>query len=229
MSGGIDVVRIGMGPSPMLYFATHHLDVDGGIQVTGSHNPSDYNGFKMLLKGGSVFGEAIQDLGKRCAEGRWNEGEGSVRDEDISEAYVDRLVEGFSGRRLSGGLGRRQRRRRADPRAADRTPARRASRHLHRGRRHFPQPPPGPDGRSEPRGPEETGRRQGPRLRNRLRRRRRPHRRGRRQRPGHLGRPAAADPLGPGPRRPSPARPSSPTSRPARCCSTASPRSAASR
>jgi hypothetical protein len=51
--GGIDVVLTGMGPSPMLYFATHYLDVDGGIQVTGSHNPADYNGFKLLLKGRS--------------------------------------------------------------------------------------------------------------------------------------------------------------------------------
>jgi phosphomannomutase len=96
-SGGLDVVRVGQGPSPMLYFATHHLDVDGGIQVTGSHNPADYNGFKMLLNGGSVFGSAIQDLGRRCAEGRWNEGQGSVTDEDVSGAYVDRLLEGFSG------------------------------------------------------------------------------------------------------------------------------------
>src|SRR6476619_6311854 len=49
--GGIDVMQTGMGPSPMLYFATHHLDVDGGIQVTGSHNPADYNGFTLLSKG----------------------------------------------------------------------------------------------------------------------------------------------------------------------------------
>src|SRR5205823_4547925 len=54
--GGVDVMLIGMGPSPMLYFATHFLDVDGGIQVTGSHNPADYNGFKLLLNGRSVFG-----------------------------------------------------------------------------------------------------------------------------------------------------------------------------
>ena len=97
-SGGIDVVRIGMGPSPMLYFATHHLDVDGGIQVTGSHNPADYNGFKMLLNGGSVFGAGIQDLGKRSAEGRWSDGEGSVADEDVSGAYVDRLLHDFGGK-----------------------------------------------------------------------------------------------------------------------------------
>ena len=95
--GGLDVVRVGMGPSPMLYFATYHLGVDGGIQVTGSHNPSDYNGFKMLLKGGSVFGEAIQALGRRCAAGEWSEGSGSVEEADVSQAYVDRLVEDFQG------------------------------------------------------------------------------------------------------------------------------------
>ncbi|MEO7655529.1 MAG: phosphomannomutase/phosphoglucomutase, partial [Sphingomicrobium sp.] len=95
--GGIDVVRIGMGPSPMLYFATYHLDVDGGIQITGSHNPGNYNGFKMLLGGSSVFGEAIQELGQRSAEGRWSEGGGSIEEADVCAAYADRLVEGFSG------------------------------------------------------------------------------------------------------------------------------------
>ena len=69
--GGITAVLIGQGPSPMLYFSTYHLDVDGGIQVTGSHNPADYNGFKMLLKGRSVFGQEIQALGKRSAGGHW--------------------------------------------------------------------------------------------------------------------------------------------------------------
>ncbi len=96
--GGIDVVQTGMGPSPMLYFATHYLDVDGGIQVTGSHNPADYNGFKMLLKGRSVFGEEIQALGHRAARGDWTSGHGTVEEVDIREAYVDRLLEGFSGK-----------------------------------------------------------------------------------------------------------------------------------
>jgi phosphomannomutase len=95
--GGLDVIRTGMGPSPMLYFATYHLDVDGGIQVTGSHNPADYNGFKLLLKGRSVFGEEIQALGRRCAAGDWSEGRGQVEEIDIAEAYVDRLVEDFRG------------------------------------------------------------------------------------------------------------------------------------
>jgi phosphomannomutase len=95
--GGVDVMQIGMGPSPMLYFATHYLDVDGGIQVTGSHNPADYNGFKLLLKGRSVFGEEIQDIGRRALSGHWSEGSGTVEEVDIREAYADRLLQDFSG------------------------------------------------------------------------------------------------------------------------------------
>ena len=96
--GGIDVILAGQGPSPMLYFTTHYLDVDGGIQVTGSHNPADYNGFKLLLKGRSVFGQEIQALGRRSASGHWTEGSGTTEEGDIREAYVDRLLEGFSGK-----------------------------------------------------------------------------------------------------------------------------------
>jgi phosphomannomutase len=96
--GGIDVVLIGMGPSPMLYFATHYLDVDGGIQVTGSHNPANYNGFKLLLKGRSVFGQEIQALGRRSSSGHWSEGNGTTEEVDIREAYANRLLEGFSGK-----------------------------------------------------------------------------------------------------------------------------------
>ena len=96
-ASGLDVVRIGMGPSPMLYFAAATLPVEGGIQVTGSHNPADYNGFKMLLNGRSVFGAEIQALGRRALAAEWVEGTGSVRNADIEDAYVDRLVEGFDG------------------------------------------------------------------------------------------------------------------------------------
>jgi phosphomannomutase len=96
--GGIDVVQIGMGPSPMLYFATYYLDVDGGMQVTGSHNPADYNGFRLLLKGRSVFGSEIQGIGRRSAAGDWTDGNGTVEDIDIREAYANRLLEGFSGK-----------------------------------------------------------------------------------------------------------------------------------
>ena len=96
-ASGLDVVRIGMGPSPMLYFAAATLPVQGGIQVTGSHNPADYNGFKMLLNGRSVFGEEIQALGRRARAADWVEGHGTVSNTDVEDAYVDRLVEGFDG------------------------------------------------------------------------------------------------------------------------------------
>lgn len=98
IEGGLSVVKIGLGPSPLLYFAVETLDVQGGIQVTGSHNPSDYNGFKLLLNGRSVFGPEIQDLGRRAAEGDWSSGQGDIEEVDITGAYVDALVRNFDGK-----------------------------------------------------------------------------------------------------------------------------------
>jgi phosphomannomutase len=98
MECGLEVVRIGVAASPMLYYATHVLDVQGGVQVTGSHNPPEYNGFKMLLNGRSVFGDEIQELGRRSAAGAWSEGNGMSEPADILDSYVDRLVHDFRGR-----------------------------------------------------------------------------------------------------------------------------------
>ena len=92
-ASGVDVVRIGRGPTPMLYFATHHLPTDAGVMVTGSHNPPDYNGFKMTLGEGSVYGEAIQELGRIAEKGEWAEGQGEVSDEPVFDAYVERLMQ----------------------------------------------------------------------------------------------------------------------------------------
>jgi phosphomannomutase len=89
---GIDVVRIGMGPTPMLYFAEAVLDdVDGGIEITGSHNPANYNGFKMVFQSRPFFGADIQLLGSMAAAGDWDEGSGSFESHDILNQYVDRL------------------------------------------------------------------------------------------------------------------------------------------
>ena len=96
-ASGVDVVRIGLGPTPMLYYAEAVLEVDGGIQITGSHNPAEYNGFKMVLQHGSFFGEDIQDLALLAATGDWETGSGTVSDYDIVDTYVARLVEGFDG------------------------------------------------------------------------------------------------------------------------------------
>jgi phosphomannomutase len=86
-----------MGPTPMLYFAEAELEVDGGIQITGSHNPGNYNGFKMVMSGRAFFGQDIQKLGSMAADADWDEGEGTVSDADIIDMYVDRLVRDFSG------------------------------------------------------------------------------------------------------------------------------------
>lgn len=94
---GCVVLRVGLGPTPMLYFATHHLEADGGIQITGSHNPPDYNGFKFVLRGAPYFGEQIQALGAMAARGDWDSGEGAIEDADIFDAYVDRLVADYRG------------------------------------------------------------------------------------------------------------------------------------
>ena len=94
---GVDVVRVGVGPTPMLYYAEAELDVGGGIQITGSHNPPEYNGFKMVLGHGAFFGERIQEVGRMAAAADWEQGQGSVRDEIVLDRYVDRLLEGFDG------------------------------------------------------------------------------------------------------------------------------------
>jgi phosphomannomutase len=95
---GLDAVRIGMGPTPMLYYAEASAeDVQGGIQVTGSHNPADYNGFKMVFMGRPFFGPDIQTLGRLASAGQWVEGKGKAERRDVLKAYVDRLVEGLAG------------------------------------------------------------------------------------------------------------------------------------
>jgi phosphomannomutase len=100
---GCDAVRIGLGPTPMLYFAVHELGADGGVMVTGSHNPPDYNGFKMMLGTAPFFGADIQALGVAAAAGDWAAGDGAARDHDIADRYAARLVEGFDGPALRVG------------------------------------------------------------------------------------------------------------------------------
>jgi phosphomannomutase len=94
---GLVVHRIGLGPTPMLYFAVHHLGADGGMMITGSHNPPDYNGIKMTLGGRPFFGEDIQRLGRLAATGDFVAGTGRTEDHPVAEAYVERLVQDFEG------------------------------------------------------------------------------------------------------------------------------------
>ena len=104
---GCDVVRIGIGPTPMLYYAEASADdVDGGIQITGSHNPANYNGFKMVFRGRPFFGQDIAELGRRAATGDWLDGLGEISTREIFEEYVERLLEPLDGldRDALGGL-----------------------------------------------------------------------------------------------------------------------------
>jgi phosphomannomutase len=103
LASGVDVVRIGLGPTPMLYFSVYELGADGGIMLTGSHNPPDHNGFKMMLKDRPFFGADIRALGEAAAAGDWEAGEGSSRTLDLRDRYVERLIEGFSGPALKVG------------------------------------------------------------------------------------------------------------------------------
>ena len=92
---GIQVERIGRGPTPMLYFAVKDLKTDAGIMITGSHNPPDHNGFKMTLQSASVFGEAVQELGRIAAKGDYEAGKGTVKDVAVEDNYVARLLKDY--------------------------------------------------------------------------------------------------------------------------------------
>jgi phosphomannomutase len=97
-ASGADAVRIGMGPTPLLYYAEASAeDVDGGIQITGSHNPPNYNGFKMVFQGRPFFGSDIQRLGRMAMEGDWLDGNGQSEQRELLDAYVDRLLQGLAG------------------------------------------------------------------------------------------------------------------------------------
>ncbi len=96
-STGLHVVRIGLGPTPMLYFTVRHLKLDAGLMITGSHNPPDYNGFKMMMGKAPVYGAQIQEIGTIAAAGDFATGEGSEETIDIQDAYVERLLQDYDG------------------------------------------------------------------------------------------------------------------------------------
>lgn len=91
-STGMHVFEVGLGPTPMLYFSVYELETDGGIMVTGSHNPPNYNGFKMMLGHNSFYGRDIQKLGALAGAGDFAVGAGSHEVVPLRDAYVDRLL-----------------------------------------------------------------------------------------------------------------------------------------
>ncbi|HEY6897158.1 MAG TPA: phosphomannomutase/phosphoglucomutase [Rhodocyclaceae bacterium] len=92
LSSGVDVVDIGCVPTPLTYFAAYELGTDSCVSVTGSHNPPDYNGLKMVLGGQTLYGELIQDLRQRITDGRLAKGRGKLSRADVREAYLSRIV-----------------------------------------------------------------------------------------------------------------------------------------
>src|SRR5688572_1894205 len=92
MESGVDVVDVGVVPTPLLYWALHNVDVVGGIQITGSHNPPEYNGFKLSVGKGSLHGDEIQLLYGVISAGKFPTGQGQVREEQVIERYIADVV-----------------------------------------------------------------------------------------------------------------------------------------
>ena len=91
-AGGCDVIDIGMVPTPVLYYATHKFETGTGIMVTGSHNPPQYNGLKMLIAGNTLYGDGIKALYRSIKNDDLASGKGSYREEAVLSAYVDTIV-----------------------------------------------------------------------------------------------------------------------------------------
>ena len=91
-NSGCEVIDIGMVPTPVVYFATHHLGTHTGVAVTGSHNPPDYNGLKMMIAGETLSGDAIQKLRQRLLDNDLVTGSGKITQSDVRAAYLDRIT-----------------------------------------------------------------------------------------------------------------------------------------
>ena len=91
-SAGVDVIDIGMVPTPLTYFAAHELGTQSCVSVTGSHNPPEYNGLKMVLAGQTLYGDMIQDLRRRIVSADFSKGRGKMRQADVVPAYLERVV-----------------------------------------------------------------------------------------------------------------------------------------
>ena len=99
MDSGVNVVDVGLGPTPMLYFASYTLKAAGAIMITGSHNPPDHNGFKFVFSGAPFFGSDIQSLCDTAEAGDFIDGKGKIEQRDVREAYVNTLVAAYDGNR----------------------------------------------------------------------------------------------------------------------------------
>jgi len=92
LSAGADAIDIGMAPTPVAYFAAHHLGCGSCVAITGSHNPPDYNGLKMVIAGGTLWGEDVQELRRRIETGKLSKGNGKRSTANVLDAYVERIA-----------------------------------------------------------------------------------------------------------------------------------------
>ncbi|MDZ4801759.1 MAG: phosphomannomutase/phosphoglucomutase [Bryobacteraceae bacterium] len=95
IAAGCEVTDCGRVPTPLLYYSVQHLGADGGVMITGSHNPAEFNGFKIVAGGGTIYGAQIQELRQMIESGDLATGEGSVRTHDIETPYVDEIAKQF--------------------------------------------------------------------------------------------------------------------------------------
>ena len=93
LASGRDVLEIGLTPTPVLYFATHYLDTRTGVMITGSHNPPEYNGLKIVLNGKALSGDAIQAIRRRVEQQDYTSGEGALQQTEIVPDYIRRISE----------------------------------------------------------------------------------------------------------------------------------------
>lgn len=91
-AAGVNVVDIGLAPSPVVYYSSYSKDIPSCIAITGSHNPPDYNGFKMVVEGVTLSAERIQAIKQRIIDNDFNQGAGSYVKEEIIDDYVGRIV-----------------------------------------------------------------------------------------------------------------------------------------
>ena len=89
---GANIIDIGVGPTPMLYFSSHHFNAAGAIMITGSHNPPEYNGFKFMRGKDSFFGQDIINLGKSAAKGKWDASRGTFKIRTVMSEYINALL-----------------------------------------------------------------------------------------------------------------------------------------
>jgi phosphomannomutase/phosphoglucomutase len=98
-STGVDVIDVGTVPTPALYWAAVHFKTDGGMQITGSHNPPEYNGFKMIAGGRSVYGAAIQSMRGRIEQQRFEQGSGVTVKREVLDHYIADVASRFKLKR----------------------------------------------------------------------------------------------------------------------------------